>query len=97
MEKIVRDRIPEIIRAAGNEPRFRVAQSGERYPLLLEKLYEECREFEAEPSAAELADVLEVVHALAACLGVSPNTLNQIRRDKFVERGGFIEGYVLEI
>lgn len=96
MEKIVRDRIPAIIQAAGNEPRCRIAQSGERFPLLLAKLYEECREFEADRSADELADVLEVVFALAASLNASLEKLDQIRHNKFIKCGGFIEGYVLD-
>ncbi|MFA6113631.1 MAG: nucleoside triphosphate pyrophosphohydrolase [Sphingomonas sp.] len=97
MEKIVRDRIPDIMRAANKVPRFRVAASAERHPLLLAKLYEECREFEQDRSVAELADILEVVYALAACLGATSEELHQIRHDKLAERGGFLEGYVLEI
>lgn len=97
MEKIVRDRIPDIIRAASKEPHIRVAGSNERHALLLAKLYEEYHEFEADRSLVELADILEVVYALAECLGATAGELDRVRREKLADRGGFSEGYVLEL
>lgn len=93
--KLVRDRIPEIIRAAGKEPVTRVAASGERMGLLRAKLDEEVREFlESDDDPEELADILEVLLALAAQLGMDHDQLEKLRAAKERERGGFAAGIV---
>ncbi|MEV7203549.1 nucleoside triphosphate pyrophosphohydrolase [Streptomyces griseoluteus] len=92
--KLVRDRIPQIIREDGAEPVTYIAGSEEYRNRLRDKLGEEVREFlEAEDAKApeELADVLEVVHALAADLGVEAGQLEKIREAKASERGGFVD------
>ncbi|MCD0449033.1 NUDIX domain-containing protein [Actinocorallia sp. API 0066] len=94
-EKLVRDRIPELIRATGGKPDVRVAEAAEIRRLLLAKLWEEADEFAAEPSAEELADVLEVVRALADGIGCDPVELERVRAAKAAARGGFTEGMVL--
>ncbi|MGW2077122.1 pyrophosphohydrolase domain-containing protein [Streptomyces sp. NPDC001939] len=95
--KLVRDRIPQIIREDGAEPVTYVAGPEEYRNRLRDKLGEEVAEFlEADDSKApeELADVLEVVHALAADLGVDAGQLERIREVKASERGGFAERIV---
>ncbi|WP_331740607.1 nucleoside triphosphate pyrophosphohydrolase (plasmid) [Streptomyces sp. NBC_00015] len=90
--KLVRDRIPQIIREGGAEPVTYVAGPEEYRNRLRDKLGEEVTEFlEADDVRApeELADVLEVVHALAAVLGVDVGQLEKIRESKASERGGF--------
>ncbi|GAB2833617.1 hypothetical protein GCM10022221_35650 [Actinocorallia aurea] len=94
-EKLVRDRIPELIRASGGEPDIRAADPSEMRRLLLAKLWEEADEFSAEPSAEELADVLEVVRALADGIGCDLLELERVRAAKEAARGGFTEGLVL--
>ncbi|SHF89915.1 nucleoside triphosphate pyrophosphohydrolase [Streptoalloteichus hindustanus] len=93
--KLVRDRIPEIIRRSGSEPVTYTADPEEYHRRLRDKLGEEVAEFLAaddETTAAEeLADVLEVVRALAANLGVDPDQLELIRQAKAAERGGFAD------
>lgn len=67
--KLVRDRIPEIIRSAGRHPVTRVLDFADYQTALLAKLFEEAREAEQAPTgqlATELADILEVLQALAA-------------------------------
>ena len=63
--KLVRDRIPEIIEAAGGQATARLLDQAERLPALLAKLQEESDELRAAASPAgqseELADVLEVL------------------------------------
>ncbi|MGW5159318.1 nucleoside triphosphate pyrophosphohydrolase [Nonomuraea wenchangensis] len=90
--KLVRDLIPDIIRAAGVEPMFYFADATEYRSRLLDKLGEEVEEFlqagEGE-QLDELADVLEVVRALAVVLGTDPDTLEKIREAKALARGGF--------
>ncbi|WP_416973659.1 nucleoside triphosphate pyrophosphohydrolase [Streptomyces sp. 4F14] len=95
--KLVRDRIPQIIRADGTEPVTYTADPDEYRHRLRDKLREEVAEFlEADGAGAleELADVLEVVHALAADLGVGVDRLEEVRRAKADERGGFADRIV---
>ncbi|MEU1085711.1 nucleoside triphosphate pyrophosphohydrolase [Streptomyces sp. NPDC005576] len=95
--KLVRDRIPQIIREDGADPVTYVAGSQEYRDRLRDKLCEEAAEvLEAadEKAPEELADVLEVVHALAADLGIDTDQLEKIREAKASERGGFAERIV---
>lgn len=92
--KLVRDRIPEIIRSAGEQPMVRVAAPDEYRKLLRAKLVEEVEEFLESDDPAELADVLEVLLALAAELDVDRERLEQMRAAKARERGGFAERVV---
>ncbi|MEV6417390.1 nucleoside triphosphate pyrophosphohydrolase [Kribbella sp. NPDC051718] len=90
--KLVRDRIPDLIRANGEDPITYVAAPAEYRQRLRDKLLEEVDEFLTADSTAaveELADVLEVVYALAADLGTDRPTLEQIREAKATERGAF--------
>lgn len=90
--KLVRDLIPEIIRSKGREPIIREADGAEYRARLRLKLLEEVGEFldaDIEQAPEELADVLEVVYALAADLGVNRGRLDEIRAGKAHERGAF--------
>lgn len=87
--KLVRDRIPEVIEAGGGKAEIRIL-SDEEYALLLEaKLDEEVGEYHREKNAEELADILEVVYALAAAQGISREGLEEIYQRKHNARGGF--------
>ncbi len=94
--KLVRDRIPEIIRSTGRTPEVRVLQGEELVEALLLKLEEETSELRAAASTAErveeLADILEVVQALARRLGVDTAGLTRAADAKRAERGGFDDG-----
>lgn len=93
--KLVRDRIPDIIRNSGKVPQTRVL-NGEAYSACLrQKLEEEVGEYLRTPCAEELADILEVVFALADDLGVSRDELMAVYREKHHQRGGFSEGIYL--
>jgi predicted house-cleaning noncanonical NTP pyrophosphatase (MazG superfamily) len=96
-EKLVRDRIPEIIRAAGGQPETRAADPGEHEGRLRAKLIEEAGEYIASGEPEELADILEVVHALAAIHGISPAELERRRSIKAAERGTFSQRLVLRL
>ncbi|MEV4436794.1 nucleoside triphosphate pyrophosphohydrolase [Streptomyces sp. NPDC049585] len=90
--KLVRDRIPEIIRSGGAEPVTYVAEGDEYRERLHAKLQEEVAELleaEEQAVAGELADVLEVIHALAVDSGMSVAELESLRSQKARERGGF--------
>jgi predicted house-cleaning noncanonical NTP pyrophosphatase (MazG superfamily) len=95
--KLVRDKIPEIIRAQGGEPVVRIAEAGEYRELLRAKLVEEAGEVATADDAhapEELADVLEVVIALAADLGLDAGGLEKLRAAKAADRGSFTERIV---
>jgi len=90
--KLVRDRIPDIIRADGGDPHVRVLDDGEYRRALVDKLVEEALEArEASPSAllGELADVFEVLASICALQGWSLGAVEQAADAKRVERGGF--------
>lgn len=87
-EKLVRDRIPELIRAEGRQVETRALDDVEYLEALVAKLSEECAEFTAARSLEELADVLEVIHSLAATIG-SIDELERVRIAKRDSRGGF--------
>lgn len=92
--KLVRDLIPQIIREDGAEPVTYTAGREEYRSRLRDKLGEEVAEFlDADEDSApeELADVLEVVRALAADLGVGADQLEKIRAAKAAARGAFAE------
>lgn len=89
--KLVRDRIPDIIRRQGEKPVVRILED-EEYTLCLEgKLDEEVAEYHRDKNLEELADILEVVFALAENLGASREELLDVYRQKNEKRGGFAD------
>lgn len=96
-EKLVRDYVPRIAGYSADSPHVRVALVEERLSLLLDKLAEECTEVRLEPSLEEIADVAEVLKALALELGSTWSAVELIIDKKREERGGFSEGFVLSI
>jgi predicted house-cleaning noncanonical NTP pyrophosphatase (MazG superfamily) len=100
VEKLVRDRIPDLGPLPGQAvAQFRRAVPGEMIDLLLRKVREEVDEVAAEGGARaeELADVLEVLRALAAQVGLSWADVEARRVRKLGERGGFTEGWVMRL
>ncbi|GGK29612.1 hypothetical protein GCM10008955_24270 [Deinococcus malanensis] len=89
MGKLVRDRIPELF---GGPDSVYVSLSTPGYRVALRnKLLEEAREYLESGETLELADVLEVVYALAALDGVSRAELEELRATKARERGSFAD------
>ncbi len=87
--KLVRDKIPDIIMRRGDKPVTQILDAGAYRRELRRKLQEEVAEFGESGEVEELADVLEVVYALAAAEGVSQFQLEERRKRKRRERGGF--------
>ena len=94
--KLVRDRIPEIIREDGGDPRTRRLDDEAFREALCAKLAEETSEFLDARTAEELADILEVVYALADQAGLTPDALDAMRLEKRAARGGFDRRLFLE-
>jgi len=59
--------------------------------MLRTKLHEEIAEYEESGKLEELADILEILHALASTGGNMPEELEAVRAHKANERGGFAE------
>ena len=94
--KLVRDRIPDIIRGSGKTCVFRTLDDEEYLEKLEEKLQEELAEYLESKSMEELADLLEVLYAVATARGSSPAEVEALRREKAQARGGFAARVLLE-
>lgn len=94
--KLVRDEIKEIIEKEGKRAVIHTANEPEYSQRLKEKLVEEVEEFLSAPNAEELADILEVIYALAELEKLSPTQLEQHRQKKANERGTFSKRMVLD-
>ena len=94
--KLVRDRIPEIIEASG---KFCVTEilSDEAYLRLLDaKLDEELAEYHSDQNIEELADLLEVIYAAAMARGYTLEQLESVRAAKAEKRGAFANKILLK-
>ena len=91
-DKLVRDKIPEVITAAGKHPVTDLMPKQEMKAALDRKLQEEVQEYLESHSIEEMADVLEVLHGITFHMGVSWDTIEQERIRKREERGGFEKG-----
>ncbi|MCR5415936.1 MAG: nucleoside triphosphate pyrophosphohydrolase [Pseudobutyrivibrio sp.] len=91
MGKLVRDKIPDIIRANGKSPQTRVL-SGQDYLRALDfKLNEEVAEYQVDKSLDEMADVLEVLFTICEARGYSVEELMEHKAEKQKAKGGFKE------
>jgi len=97
--KLIRDLIPVVIERAGGLKRVRAVPRSHAITLLAHKLIEEAFEFwNCSPTdrVEELADVLEVIEALQGQIGIQPEELERVRREKRAKRGGFDQLLYLE-
>jgi predicted house-cleaning noncanonical NTP pyrophosphatase (MazG superfamily) len=97
--KLVRDRIPEIIRLDGRHPVTRVLDFADYRTALLAKLIEEAKEAEEAPVgqlATEIADILEVLQALAEAHQIAWGHIVETAASKRAEQGGFRDRLFLE-
>lgn len=87
--KLVRDKIPEIIEGGGEKANIRLLSDGEYIAELERKLDEEVAEYHESGELCELADILEVVYALCEARGSSRDELLAAYGAKHAARGGF--------
>ena len=87
--KLVRDRIPEIIEASGKTCKTAILDDTEYLQMIDDKLDEELAEYHRDQNIEELADLLEVIYAAANARGYTTEALEQVRLSKLKERGGF--------
>lgn len=95
-EKLVRDRIPEIILKSGHKPFVRTLEHSEYYKELKKKLIEEVAEFIESDDISEVADILEVLEAINKHRGFSADEVRDIRMRKAERNGQFKDRIFLE-
>ena len=87
--KAIRDKIPEIIQKDGYTCNIQTL-SDEKFLVEIEKkLSEEVAEYQNDKNPEELADILEVIYAIAQLKGISKEELEKIRIKKLQDKGGF--------
>ena len=94
--KLVRDKIPEIIETDGKACKTHILSNDEYIAALEVKLNEEVAEYQADKNLEEMADVLEVLQAICIARGYSLEELEALRAKKADERGGFAAKIFLE-
>jgi len=94
--KLVRDKIPDIIRAQGNMCKTRILTDEEYLAMLDLKLQEEMQEYLEKHDLEEMADLMEVIRAQLAARGSSMEEVERIRAEKTRMRGGFEQRILLE-
>ena len=87
--KLVRDKIPEIIEASGAKCTSEILNDEDYIRMIDSKLSEELAEYHADQNIEELADLLEVIYAAAVARGYSIEELEAVRAKKRMARGGF--------
>ncbi len=88
--KLVRDKIPEIIREKDNKTCTTEILDDDKYlEELNRKLQEELKEYLESGEVEELADLEEVLRAILKAKKVDYNNFEKIRKDKVEKRGAF--------
>jgi predicted house-cleaning noncanonical NTP pyrophosphatase (MazG superfamily) len=94
--KLIRDNIPDIIKASGITPITHIATDDEYRRLLHEKLQEEVTEFLADKNPEELADIIEVIYAILDLEQINKSKLEKIREEKAKKNGSFSKRIILD-
>lgn len=99
--KLVRDNIPEIIRADGGAPQIRILVGEEFIIELLKKLKEEAEELikargEKQELVKEIGDIYEVIDAIMDYYKINREEVVRLKNKRQVERGGFKKRIFLE-
>ena len=94
--KLVRDRIPEIIEASGKSCVTEILSDKAYLRLVDAKLDEELAEYHSDQNIEELADLLEVIYAAAMARGYTLEQLEVVRAEKAAKRGSFAKKILLK-
>ena len=95
-DKLVRDRIPEIIEKSGNHCEIEVVSDKIDLEYLYKKLNEEVNELLEDENLEEIADVIEVLFAIGKKYSYSENDILNRRKEKKSKSGGFEDNIVLK-
>lgn len=94
--KLVRDRIPEIIEKNGKRCVCETLPQDQYIAMLDAKLNEELAEYQQSKSLEELADLLEVMGTVVRARGYTWAQLTETRKKKLEDRGGFEQRILLK-
>lgn len=94
--KLIRDRIPEIIEVSGKSCVTEVLSDEEYLKMIDAKLDEELAEYHKDENLEELADLLEVIYAAAKARGYTLEELEKVRAEKAEKRGAFEKKLLLK-
>ena len=94
--KLVRDRIPEIIKSSGKTCITEILSDEEYLKMVDEKFNEELAEYHKDQNIEELADLLELIYAATIARGYSLEELEQVRAEKSAKRGSFEKKILLK-
>ena len=95
-EKLVRDKIPEIIEGSGKQCEIEILSDEKYLEMIDKKLDEELAEYHQDQNIEELADLLEVIYAATKARGYSIEELEKVRAQKAEKRGGFDKKILLK-
>ena len=88
--KLVRDKIPELIKQKGDSPITETLDDNTKYlKAVHRKLSEEIDVYHKDRNVDNLADILEVIYTLAKYYGKTPEYLEQVRTEKHKQSGGY--------
>ncbi len=88
--KLIRDKIPEIIERSGKKAVTERldADKYKKYPDM--KLGEELQEYLQSDNVEELADLVEVIYAILEFKGMGLSEFDSLRKNKVEERGAYL-------
>ena len=87
--KLVRDKIPEIINNDNRVAVTRILDNEEYLKELNTKLQEEVKEYLEDNNVEELADIIEVIYGILDSKNVSIEEFEKVRLEKVNKRGAF--------
>ena len=94
--KLVRDKIPDIIKKDSRKPITKILNDEEYKKELDKKLQEEVKEYLEDNNIEELADIVEVIYGILASKDISLEEFESVRKKKAEKRGAFKDKIFLE-
>ena len=94
--KLVRDKIPDVLKEKGETPVTHTATDEEYWKKLKEKLKEEVAEFVSREDVEYLADILEIINAICEFKKFDPEMVEKLRKEKIKSKGGFSGKIILD-
>ena len=95
-QKLVRDRIPEIIEKDGKEFSVYQVKGGRLKDYAMQKLQEEVMEFIENPCAKEAADIMEIMNFICHRQGIREQAILSEATAKRIRKGAFEMGFILD-
>lgn len=93
--KLIRDKIPTIIKSSGKTAVIKIVSGTELLEMLNQKLKEELQEYAESGEVEELVDLFEVICGIIDFKNITLKEFEELRQAKIKERGAFKKGLVL--